>query len=44
MVILFTKQAQYNFAAPSNAAVASKPVGQWNTLEIEQPVKYIVLC
>jgi hypothetical protein len=35
MVILFTKQARYNFAAPSNAAVASKPVGQWNTIEIE---------
>jgi hypothetical protein len=27
--------AIYNFAAPSNAAVASKPVGQWNTFEIE---------
>jgi hypothetical protein len=26
--------AIYNFAAPSNAA-ASKPVGQWNTFEIE---------
>jgi hypothetical protein len=26
--------AMYNFAAPSNAA-ASKPVGQWNTFEIE---------
>jgi Domain of Unknown Function (DUF1080) len=25
--------AIYNFAAPSN--VASKPVGQWNTFEIE---------
>jgi hypothetical protein len=27
--------AIYNFAAPSNAAVASKPVGQWNTFGIE---------
>ncbi|MFL6469840.1 MAG: DUF1080 domain-containing protein [Nitrososphaeraceae archaeon] len=27
--------AIYNFAAPSNAAAASKPVGQWNTFEIE---------
>ncbi len=27
--------AIYNFAAPSNAAGASKPVGQWNTFEIE---------
>ena len=27
--------AIYNLAAPSNAAVASKPVGQWNTFEIE---------
>jgi hypothetical protein len=26
--------AIYNFAAPSNAAVASKSVGQWNTFEI----------
>ena len=27
--------AIYNFAAPLNARVASKPVGQWNTFEIE---------
>ncbi len=27
--------AIYNFAAPLNAIVASKPVGQWNTFEIE---------
>jgi hypothetical protein len=27
--------AIYNFVAPSNAAVASKPVCQWNTFEIE---------
>jgi hypothetical protein len=27
--------AIYNFAAPSNAALASKPVGQWNTFGIE---------
>ncbi|MFL6378732.1 MAG: family 16 glycoside hydrolase, partial [Nitrososphaeraceae archaeon] len=27
--------AIYNFAAPSNAKAASKPVGQWNTFEIE---------
>jgi hypothetical protein len=27
--------AIYNFSAPSNAAVASRPVGQWNTFEIE---------
>jgi hypothetical protein len=27
--------AIYNFVGPSNAAVASKPVGQWNTFEIE---------
>jgi hypothetical protein len=27
--------AIYNFVRPSNAAVASKPVGQWNTFEIE---------
>src|SRR5919197_1488724 len=27
--------AIYNFAAPSNAQAASKPVGQWNTFEIE---------
>jgi hypothetical protein len=27
--------AIYNFVRPSNAAVASKPVGQWNTYEIE---------
>jgi hypothetical protein len=27
--------AIYNFAAPSNTAVASRPVGQWNTFEIE---------
>ena len=33
----------YNFAAPSNAA-ASKPVGQWNTFEIEVTgQKYSVL-
>jgi hypothetical protein len=27
--------AIYNFAAPLNAKAASKPVGQWNTFEIE---------
>ena len=27
--------AIYKFAAPLNAAVASKPVGQWNTFEID---------
>jgi Domain of Unknown Function (DUF1080) len=27
--------AIYNFAAPSNAAVASKSIGQWNIFEIE---------
>ena len=27
--------AIYNFAAPLNAQAASKPVGQWNTFEIE---------
>jgi hypothetical protein len=27
--------AIYNFAAPLNAVVASKPVGQWNTFEIQ---------
>jgi Domain of Unknown Function (DUF1080) len=35
--------AIYNFATPSNAAVASKPVGHWNTFEIEVTgQKYIV--
>ena len=27
--------AIYNFAAPSNAQAVSKPVGEWNTFEIE---------
>jgi hypothetical protein len=27
--------AIYNFAAPSNTEAASKPVGQWNTFEID---------
>jgi hypothetical protein len=27
--------AIYNFAAPSNTEAATKPVGQWNTFEIE---------
>src|SRR5919205_139733 len=27
--------AIYNFAAPSNAQAVSRPVGQWNTFEIE---------
>jgi len=34
-VFLHKTGAIYNFAAPSNAKAASKPVGQWNTFEIE---------
>ena len=33
MIIHFIKQVQYTTSAPSNTA--SKPVGKWNTFEIE---------